>query len=109
MPITGQGWEIHIQRVKGQTRGNETRTVGTYQVFHDGKPAVAATIDGAQVPLSGTTAESKGPGQNATPATEAKPSRILPGRYPLKTSGGADLRHQWLPEGHPDQAADAGP
>lgn len=88
MPITGQGWELHVQRVKEQTRGNKTRTVGTYQVFHDGTPAAAITVGGVQVPLSGTTAESKGPGQNDTPATNAKPSRIRPGRYPLKTSGG---------------------
>jgi hypothetical protein len=88
MPITEQGWELHVQRVKEQTRGNKTRTVGTYQVFHDGKPAAAIAVGGVQVPLSGTTAESKGPGQNDTPATNANPSRILPGRYPLKTSGG---------------------
>lgn len=89
MPITGQGWEFHVEREKEQTRGGKTRTVGTYRVFHDGKPAVdAITVDGVQVPLSGTAAESKGPGQNAVPATEARPSRILQGRYSLKTSGG---------------------
>jgi hypothetical protein len=88
MPITGQGWEIHVARLSEQTRGTDTRTVGTYQVFHDGRPAAAVSVGGVQVPLSGTTAESRGPGQNATPATSANPSRILPGRYPLKTSGG---------------------
>ncbi|HKG84155.1 MAG TPA: hypothetical protein VKB16_13520 [Beijerinckiaceae bacterium] len=88
MPITEQGWEIHVQRLKEQARGNQTRTVGTYQVFHDGEPASAISVDGVAVPLFGTTAESKGPGQNDTPATVARPSRILPGRYPLKTSGG---------------------
>ena len=89
MPITGQGWEIHVDRQSEQTRGSKTRTVGTYQVFHDGKPATSTIlVDGVQVPLSGTTAESRGPGQNAAPATTAKPSRILAGRYPLKTSGG---------------------
>ena len=88
MPITEQGWEIHVQRLKEQARGNQTRTVGTYQVFHDGEPASAISVDGVAVPRFGTTAESKGPGQNDTPATVARPSRILPGRYPLKTSGG---------------------
>lgn len=88
MPITEQSWEIHVQRLKEQARGNQTRTVGTYQVFHDGEPASAISVDGVAVPLFGTTAESKGPGQNDTPATVARPSRILPGRYPLKTSGG---------------------
>ena len=87
MPITEQGWEIHVQRLKEQARGNQTRTVGTYQVFHDGEPASAISVDGVAVPLFGTTAESKGPGQNDTPATVARPSRILR-RYPLKTSGG---------------------
>lgn len=88
VPITRQGWEIHVQRVTEQTRGTKTRTVGRYKVFHDGKPAAAITVEGVQVPLSGTTAESKGPAQNTTPATGAKPSCILPDRYPLKTSGG---------------------
>ncbi|MFL5316706.1 MAG: hypothetical protein ACJ8A0_16695 [Microvirga sp.] len=88
MPITEQGWEIHVQRLKEQTRGNQTRTVGTYQVFHNGEPASAISVDGVAVPLFGTTAESKGPGQNDTPASVARPSRILAGRYPLKTSGG---------------------
>jgi hypothetical protein len=89
MPITGSGWEIHVQRLEEQTRGATTRTVGTYRVFHDGEPAAATIAIGEiQVPLFGTTAEPKGPGQNAGPATEANPSRILPGRYPLKTSGG---------------------
>ncbi|HEX8663857.1 MAG TPA: hypothetical protein VF744_07500 [Beijerinckiaceae bacterium] len=90
MPITGQGWELHVVRLKEQTRGRKTRTVGTYEVFHDGTPAAAIVVDGVEVPLSGTTAESKGPGQNDTPATPARPSRILPGRYPLKTSGGPE-------------------
>lgn len=84
MPITGQGWEIHIKRVKEQTRGGRKRTVGSYQVYHNGTPANSVSINGGAVPLSGTTAESKGPGQNA----QQRPSRILPGRYPLKTSGG---------------------
>lgn len=88
MPITGQGWEIHVARINEQTRGAKTRTVGTYKVFHDGQPAATVSVGGVQVPLSGTTAESKGPGQNAVPATPANPSRILPGRYPLRTSGG---------------------
>jgi hypothetical protein len=88
MPITGQGWEIHVRRVSQQTRGGETRTVGAYQVFHDGQAAPPVSVGAALVPLSGTTAESPGPGQNDHPATDEDPSRILPGRYPLKTSGG---------------------
>lgn len=88
MPITKQGWEIHIQRERVQTRSGKTRTVGSYQVFHDGVAATSFDLNGNDVPLFGTTAESKGPGQNVTPATSSKPSRIAQGRYPLKTSGG---------------------
>lgn len=58
-------------RLKEQTRGTETRTVGTYEVYHDGKRAAAITVDGVLVPLSGATAESRGPGQNTRPATAA--------------------------------------
>jgi hypothetical protein len=81
-------WEIRIRRQSEQSRGGETRTVGTYQVFHGDEPAMAIDVGGVQVALSGTTAEPRGPSQNAEPATEENPSRILPGRYPLKTSGG---------------------
>lgn len=88
MPIIRQGWELHIQRVKEQTRNGRTRTVGTYQVFHDGEPAASIRLGNIDVPLSGMTAESPGPGQNETPATDDDPSRIREGRYPLKTSGG---------------------
>ena len=88
MPITGQGWEIHIRRVLEQARGSKTRTVGTYQIFHDGVAASSIRIGDRDVPLSGTCAESRGPSQNAAPATTENPSRILAGRYPLKTSGG---------------------
>jgi len=89
MPITGQGWELHIRRQEEQKRGSKVRTVGVYQVFHDGVPQTnTVAVDGKLVPLSGQTAESKGPGQNVAPATTAKPSRIAAGRYPMKTSGG---------------------
>src|SRR5687768_10935520 len=44
MPITGQGWEIHVQRVKEQSRGKAVRTVGTYQVFHNGVPAGSVAV-----------------------------------------------------------------
>lgn len=88
MPIARQGWELHIQRVREHMRGGKTRTVGAYRVFHDGAPAGARIVDGVAVAMFGTTAESKGPGQNDVPATDANPSRILAGRYPLKTSGG---------------------
>jgi hypothetical protein len=78
MPITGQGWEIHIERQSTQKRVSDgkVRTVGTYQVFHDGSPVAG---------LSGMTAESKGPGDNSV-AENGK--RVETGRYPLWTQDG---------------------
>jgi hypothetical protein len=77
MPISGQGWELHIIRESVQRRGSDgrRRTVGRYQVFHDG---VAQTGDG----MKGMTAESKGPGANK-PAKNGK--RVEAGRYPVST------------------------
>ena len=88
LPVTGQGWEIHIKREATQTRAGRTRTVGHYQVYHDGEPQVSFRLGDRDVPLSGTTAEQKGPGQNETPATSANPTRIREGTYPLGTQGG---------------------
>ena len=85
MPITGQGWELHVVRRTVQTRtfGETTiRTVGTYQVFHDG---VAQTGVG----MTGTMAESKGPGKNRP---EGNRRRIEAGRYPLSTHGTAKYK-----------------
>ena len=87
MPITGQGWEIHVQRVKEQTRGNRTRTVGTYQVFHDGEPA-AAIASGRPGAAFRHHRRIEGARPERHTRDQANPSRILPGRYPLKTSGG---------------------
>lgn len=38
MTITGQGWEMLIRRTQEQRRESDgkRRTIGTYQVFHDG-------------------------------------------------------------------------
>lgn len=84
-------WQLRIERKLVQTRGTRARTVGTYQVLHDGVPATGTIlVDGIAVPLSGTTAESKGPSQNAQPATAANPSRIVAKTYPLATSGGPE-------------------
>ncbi len=81
-------WEIRIRRHVVQMRGQNKRTVGSYGVFHDGVAVPDEERDGVLWHLSGTTAEPKGPSQNDHPATEENPSRILPRRYPLKTSGG---------------------
>lgn len=81
MPITGTGWELHVIRHSEQRRpsNGKRRTVGTYQVYHDGKAQ-----DGTG--LSGTIAETRGPGANAP---ENNNRRIEAGRYPLYTQDGA--------------------
>jgi hypothetical protein len=79
MPTTGQGWEILIERKTTQRRASDgkVRTMGAYQVFHDGQPVAG---------LAGTTAESRGPGDNSV-AENGK--RIEAGRrYPLWTQDG---------------------
>lgn len=77
MPISGEGWELYIVRRTEQRRtaDGKRRTVGQYQVYHDG---VAQTGTG----MSGATAESRGPGAN-TPAENGR--RVEAGRYPIWT------------------------
>ena len=79
MEITGEGWELLIRRTSTQRRPSDgkVRTIGTYQVFHDGRPVAG---------LSGVTAESRGPGDNSV-AQNGK--RIENGRYPLWTQDGS--------------------
>jgi hypothetical protein len=77
MPITGTGWEILIERVREEKRGNRIRTRGKYQVFHDGVAAAG---------LAGSCVEAKGPGDNSE---EDNGKRIEQGRYPLGTHDGA--------------------
>jgi len=76
MPITELGWELLIERRSTQMRTSDAkiRTVGRYQVFNDG---VAVPT------LSGTTAESAGPGSNSR-----KGVRVEPGSYALATQAG---------------------
>jgi hypothetical protein len=78
MPIRGQGWELHIERQSVQRRASDgkKRTIGQYQVFHDGQPVAG---------LSGVVAECGGPGNN-TVAQNGK--RVEAGRYPLATQDG---------------------
>ncbi|MCX6316623.1 MAG: hypothetical protein NTW29_04995 [Bacteroidetes bacterium] len=80
MPITGIGWELHVIRKTEQKRSSDgkIRTVGRYQVYHDG---VAQTGAG----LSGTMAETRGPGANKPTGNK---KRIEEGRYPLNTQDG---------------------
>jgi hypothetical protein len=74
-------WEIRIQRLREQTRGIRTRTVGAYQVYRDGAPAIEGL-------LSGTTAEALGPGGNDISAKDKR--RIAAGTYTLRTTDGPD-------------------
>ena len=78
MPISGQGWELLITRQAEQRRDSDgkRRTVGKYQVFHDGVAQTGAS-------MKGMTAESRGPGANK-PKNNGK--RIEQGRYPLRNS-----------------------
>lgn len=80
MPITNSGWEMLIVRKSEQKRPSDSkrRTVGTYQVFHDG---VAQTGAG----MKGTVAETRGPGANEP---ENNGRRVEPGTYPLSTQDG---------------------
>jgi hypothetical protein len=76
----GRVWELRIVRESEQRRASDARgrTVGRYQVFHDG-------VRQTGTDLAGTTAEPAGPGANA-PAGNGR--RVAPGRYPLATWGG---------------------
>lgn len=81
MAITGIGWEFHIMRKSEQKRASDgkRRTIGTYQIYHDG---IKQTGTG----LSGMVAETRGPGANK-PAGNNR--RIEVGRYPLFTQDGS--------------------
>ena len=74
-------WEIRITRQSEQKRASDgkIRTVGHYQVFHDGVPQTGED-------MSGTTAESRGPGANR-PGGNGK--CVEAGEYPLATQAGA--------------------
>lgn len=80
MAITGNGWEFHIVRKEEQRRASDgkRRTVGHYQVYHDG---VKQTGSG----LWGMVAETRGPGANRPSGNNR---RIKEGRYPISTQKG---------------------
>ena len=82
MPIKRKDWEIHIVRKSEQRRGEQRRTVGTYQVFHNGVAQMGAD-------MSGMVAETKGPGANQ-PAGNGR--RIRAGRYPISTQDGTNYK-----------------
>lgn len=97
MPIKGHGWELHVVREREQKRGDRKRTVGTYQIFHDGV---------AQNGLSGTAVETKGPGDNKVMGNGR---RVEQGTYPLATQAGQHyLTIGYLKSSDPDQTPKPG-
>jgi hypothetical protein len=85
MPLTNSGWEMQITRKSQQTRSagkTRVRTVGTYQIFHDG---VAQTGSA----MSGTVAESQGPGDNGKAGNKR---RVEAGSYPISTQDGTKYK-----------------
>jgi hypothetical protein len=70
-------WELRLTRSGEQARGAKSRTVGRYQVFHDGAAVPA---------LSGATAETRGPGANAPVGNNRC---IAAGTYNLHIQSGA--------------------
>ncbi|MCE7070890.1 hypothetical protein LZG74_11285 [Dyadobacter sp. CY327] len=81
MALTGIGWELLILRRSEQRRPSDgkRRTVGTYQIFHNGVKQMG-------VGLSGMVAETRGPGANR-PAGNNR--RIEEGHYQLFTQAGS--------------------
>ena len=77
MPIQKTGWELLITRLREDSRNGKRRTVGRYQVYHEGTP-----VDG----LSGMCAETRGRGDNSKSGNNR---RIEAGGYPLRTQDGA--------------------
>jgi hypothetical protein len=73
--IKGKGWELYIKRFYQQKREDKIRTVGHYQVFHNGIPT----------DLAGMTAESSGPGNNKVVGNG---KCIELGTYPVATQNG---------------------
>ncbi len=75
MPISGNGWELHVNRLGLHVSGSKKRTYGTYQVYLNEQPVAG---------LSGHVCECIGPGDKV--ANSGK--RIVQGRYPLWTQFG---------------------
>jgi hypothetical protein len=69
-------WELRITRAGEQARNSRRRTTGRYEVFHDGVKVDA---------LSGSTAETKGPGDNKTAGNNRC---VEAGTYNLFTQAG---------------------
>ena len=77
MPVQGQGFEFHLNRIRTERRASDgkVRTVGQYVIYHDG----------VGQPLRGMAVETRGPGDNAHRGNNR---RVEAGRYPLFTQDG---------------------
>jgi hypothetical protein len=73
MPISAEGWELHVERLGLHLGPERPRTYGRYQVTIDGVP---------QEGLDGYMVESAGPGDNTMPDNGR---RLAAGRYRLTT------------------------
>jgi len=73
VPVSGQGWELHVERLGLHHGPERPRTYGSYRVYIDGTP---------QPGLDGYMVESTGPGDNTMPDNG---KRIEAGRYGLTT------------------------
>jgi hypothetical protein len=77
VPITGNGWELHVNRLGLQLVGARKRTYGAYQVYLNGQQVAG---------LNGFKCECGGPGDNTRPQNG---KRVEAGRYPLWTQFGS--------------------
>jgi hypothetical protein len=77
-------WVLYIQHLRSEKRPGKSfaRTVGTYQVLHNGS-AIGS--------LSGTTVERQGPGDNGS-SGKKNHNRIEAGTYPIYTHRTAKYR-----------------
>lgn len=92
MAISGNGWEIHFVRTTTHRRASDgkIRTVGRYQIYHDGN--AASGLD-----MNGMFAETRGPGDNSTVGNNR---RIEEGTYTLRTQGGTKYKtHEYSSSG----------
>jgi len=79
-----QAWTFLVQRLREERREGEgfNRTVGTYQVLHDGLPVPG---------LSGMTVERQGPGDNGA-VGKAQHRCIAAGTYPINSHSTAKYK-----------------
>jgi len=79
MPISGNGWELHMVRTVVHRRASDgkRRTVGHYQIYHDGEAQTGPD-------MAGMFAESRGPSANSP---NGNGRRIEKGTYTLRTQG----------------------